>query len=575
MTVIFSCLRWRNFLSTGAQFTEVRLDKSPTTLVLGENGSGKSTMLDALCYGLFKRAFRGSSQRVNKAQLVNAINNGDCEIEIEFSIGTHEYRVRRGIKPDFFELYVDGEKRKSEAAKKDDQAFLEEDILKVNYETFKQVVILGNADYTPFMQLKAADRRKFIEHILDIGVFSSMNQVLKDRQAVLKTALEGTTRDAATIAEQVSLVTDFIRRLEDEAKKDREELEGKIDQANQQIEATTAEIETLNAEIARLSTLIEDEVAVGEVLSKLSNLVFQGRNKIQEAKRTILFYAETDICSTCKQVIDETHRKTITSETEALIERGNAALERLVQQIDAKRSRQEEIGGVSRKIQKIAAQVQERTSTIRAVRGYINKLRADLKKEPGNIQEQQERLALLHTKWESLERERQNHIEERHFHTMAGALLQDDGIKAAIIKHHMPEINRLVNRYLTELDFFVSFHLTEGFEETFKSRNRDKLSYFNFSQGEKLRIDLALLFAWRDVARGKNSCSTNLLILDEVIDSSHDHNGTDHFIRMLQRLSHASNVFVISHKNDAALDKFHNVLRFARESNFSRVEANI
>ena len=723
--IVFKTLSWKNLLSTGNQPTVVQLNGSPSTLILGTNGSGKSTMLDALCYVLFKKPFR----KINKPQLVNTINNGACEIEVEFSIGTNEYKVCRGIKPDYFEIYVNGERRKQEAAKKDDQAFLEEDILKVNYDSFTQVVILGNAKYTPFMQLDAKKRRDFIEHILDIGVFSAMNDSLKTRQSTLKTSLEFLMKDLSVVDEQINMVKGFIEKLELEAKKATEETQQKIDEQTALTEELDARLFDLNAEISVLNKKIRtatktitdnadaeileiennasqeqselerkrrdktsnfelqlkatvttlrkrlrdqlaeideklnedvsarseeilDTSALEEQLRKFEGLKTGILSNIASAKAKIEFYTQTTACKTCGQDISSTHRDSIIQERTTAIssyEEGLVKIEAKIaknqtilintkatnkaaedairaltttaqstknklttdiqEEIDALTdTTREELRNLNDSIQHAVRHLTENTkirvsdirskastelektvgsdrllleekqtiqqetqSALNTAQQYIRKLQADMKRTPGNIDEQVEKLAILEGKMIDLQKKKEDSIETRHYYEIAAVLLKDTGIKSAIIKQYLPAINRLVNKYLTDMDFFVSFTLDENFDETFKSRHRDTLQYNSFSEGEKLRIDLALLLAWRDIARMKNSCSTNLLILDEVIDSSLDQNGTDFFIRMLNELGASSNVFVISHKNDAALDKFQNVLRFAKIKNFSHL----
>jgi DNA repair exonuclease SbcCD ATPase subunit len=420
------------------------------------------------------------------------------------------------------------------------------------------------------MQLKTPQRREFIEQILDIGVFSLMNDLLKVRQSGVKTRLDQISRDTLSLKEQTGLVRGFITKLEDEAKKASQDIQEQIDQGNDSIAGLMSQMAALTSiELALTDTITDADAITKGIKSKL-DFQRQGLQKIREAEQVIAFYVGHDTCSTCSQEIGEAHRNAIVSKNQSIIDRVLVVLVELDTDLVAKRSRQKEIDGVLKKIQKVNAEVQEATGSVRVARRYVGKLNEDLKKQPGNVQEQYDRLAALNAKHVELEIEREETLELKRCHEVASVLLKDGGIKSAIIKQYLPMINRLVNKYLAELDFFLSFTLDEGFSETFKSRNRDAMSYFSFSEGEKLRIDLALLFTWREVARMKNSCATNLLILDEVIDSSLDNNGTDFFIRMLHDLGGASNVFVISHKSDAALDKFEDVIRFHKHGNFSR-----
>lgn len=635
----FKSLTWKNLLSTGNQPTTIRLDSSPTTLVLGANGSGKSTMLDALCYALFKKPFR----KIKKDQIVNTINKSDCVIEVEFSIGQHEYTVRRGIKPDFFEIVIDGELRQKAAGQKDDQAFLEEDILKVNKESFTQVVILGNAAYTPFMQLKTPERRDFIEHILDIGVFSVMNDLLKTKQTGVKGSLETLAKEINVHREKLTLVESFIEKLEAERKKATSNTLNEIEEQNAIIDEHTPFISQLQQEIADLNLRMtnasqeinrqnnalvdaravatEAEVAALEDtivdFANLENKVrgfaptkFGIEKNLKDVQASIAFYTDNDACKTCKQTIEESFRNTILDDKQKKIaeyQNGLSIIDKTVDKINAQiaehkennrkikeqivqiqnehnkevrrlnQEAQEKIKTVTANLRQSVAEksetLQTHQSAVAAARQLVKKLEADMKaaQNSANLEEQILKRGQIERTLAAKEKERDETIELRHFYEVAGVLLKDTGIKAAIIKQYLPMINKLVNKYLTEFDFFLLFALDENFDETFKSRHRDTLQYHSFSEGEKLRIDLALLFAWRDIARMKNSCATNLLILDEVIDGSMDNNGTDFFIKMINELGEGSNVFVISHKQDSSLDKFRSVLRFIKDKNFSKL----
>ena len=613
--ILFKSIRWKNLFSTGNQPTEIQLDKSPTTLILGVNGSGKSTFLDAICYVLFKKPFR----KVNKAQLVNTINEGDCEIDVEFMVGKTYYKVRRGIKPDYFEIYIDGVLRKQEGARKDDQSYLEQDILKLNYESFVQVVILGNAKYTPFMQLDAAKRRKFIEQILDIGVFSSMNVVLGNRVKALKGEIDSTLRSIVVVQEQITLVEDFIAKCESDRQKESENSQSKIDDQNAIIDElapliddlvekinlandelqieTAARNEAMEIRVEELQEQLADTAKPEDDLRKLMSIRPGLVTGVANAQARVEFYSENAACKSCGHTLEVEVAKTILEEKKAALEKHSESLAKLDEKIQEKKlilqglkkenesckalilevqtKARNEVRKLTTDMQvtirDLTKDLQAKQSTSSAARQFIKKLQADMKKVPVNLQEQQDKLKGFNLKLGDLEVARDEGVEQMHFYDVATVLLKDTGIKAAIIKQYLPTINKLVNKYLADLDFFVSFSLDENFNEEFKSRHRDSLQYYSFSEGEKLRIDLALLLAWRDIARMKNSCSTNLLILDEVIDSSLDQNGTDFFIKMLNSLGEVSNVFVISHKNDSALDKFKDVLRFGRIGNFSQL----
>lgn len=562
----FKKLRWKNLLGTGNQFIELPLDKSQTTLIIGKNGHGKSTFLDALCYVLFKKPFR----KVNKDTLVNTINKSDCVIEVEFEIGTHQYKISRGINKDFFKIDIDGDIRLQAAGQKDDQRFLEEDILRVNYDSFTQVVILGNAKYIPFMQLKSQQRREFLEYILDIGVFSSMGDVLKSKMTNLKTKLESISREIEGTNDKVKLVQGFILKLEKDSLQEDTEILQKIQQSNQQIQDCLEEINQSNIVISRFGEKIEDQQTISENIQELLDRQKKGKSKLSEETIKLSFYVNNDNCKTCGQEIQESHKCNIMTEKEAQITKYEKALKVIDSRLKEKYVRQKEINEVNVEIQKINKSILEKNGTIKALRTYANKLELDRKKAPVNIQEQYTKRDQLIATITRLELEKNEVIETKHYYDVATVLLKDSGIKSTIIKQYLPTINKLVNKYLSDLDFFLAFSLDEGFNETFKMRYRDTLSYYNFSQGETMRIDLALLFAWIDIARMKNSCCTNLLILDEVIDSSLDEQGRDLFIKLLNQLSQ-SNVFVIS-QNDTAIDRFKDIIRFKTIGGFSHME---
>ena len=641
----FTKLKWKNLLSTGNQFTELALDKSPTTLVLGINGSGKSTFLDALCYVLYKKPFR----KINLPQLVNTINNGDCLVEVEFEIGSHSYHVRRGIKPAIFEIYEDGnlEPRHQAAGTKDDQAYLEEDILQVNYESFTQLVILGNAKYTPFMQLTTPKRREFVEEILDLDVFGIMHEIVKGKIKNIGIKLDTLDRDIESNEEKIKLVDGFIIKLETERKKVTADTQRQIDKQNEIIDGLTPTIEDLQNQVStatanilheseRLNELAQEKVdaiqaahdqhiaeldaqildfsAITTKVAKLSSSRDGIQRNIKTYQTELSFYRKNDSCNTCKQTIHQDFKVKIIADKEAKIAEYEEALTKLETTIasyeqtiaDTKKANADVQSQISKAfsshqsaVQKILldtrteiktltsamqaslttlqADLQAKQSTVSAARQFVKKMEADIKASnaAANIVEQENKRKSYVSIGESLQADREAAIELQHYYGLASTFLKDTGIKAAIIKQYLSTINKLVNKYLSDMDFFVSFHLDENFNDTFKSRHRDTMSYNSFSEGEKMRIDLALLFAWRDVARMKNSCATNLLILDEVIDSSLDHNGTDFFIKMLNDLANtneASNVFVISHKNDAALDKFKDVIYFSKYKNFSRLD---
>jgi DNA repair exonuclease SbcCD ATPase subunit len=563
----FTKLYWRNFFASGQQGTLLQLDKAATTLVIGTNGSGKSTILDALCFSLFGKPFR----KVKKEEMINTINGGDCLVEVDFSIGTRQYKVRRGIKPNMFELYEDGILVNQDASVRDYQEYLEKNILQVSYETFIQVVILGNAKYTPFMQLKAQDRREFVEHVLDIGVFSVMHNVLKERSSSVKGQLSEIAITTVSVKEQINLIEGFIKKLEADQQKASGEIEVQIQNHTATMNGVLGEIEKLKHDIMTAEIEIEDAETTEDTLRKLEGHKAKFQQNLEAALKRIDFYETTESCKTCGQDIDKGHRDTIIAQKQRKIGECENGLKLIAPEINKQKARLEDIKVVNKRIRTLSTEMQVKQSSVNATRQYITKLQGDLVKKPANVKEQQNKQAELQATQKQLEIEKKEALELQQYYDVATSMLKDSGIKAAIIRQYLPLMNKLVNKYLVALDFFVSFSLDEKFDETIKKRGRDRISYMGLSQGEKLRIDLALLFAWREIAKTKNSCATNLLMLDEVIDSSLDVEGTDLFIKMLNSdLQEGTNAFVISHK-DSGLDKFQTTLQFVLDKQFSRL----
>ena len=551
----FKNIRWKNFLSTGNQFIEVHLDKAPTTLIVGENGSGKSTILDALTFSLFGKPFR----RINKPQLVNSVNNGGTLAEVEFDIGNKSYMVRRGIKKNIFEIFVDGKRLNQDAKIADQQEYLENTILKLNNKSFTQIVVLGSASFTPFMQLKSTDRRAIIEDLLDIQIFSIMNGLLKFRMADNK-------EENSSTNVKIELTTghiDTTQNLINDLKKNKKEA---IKHNLEDIEKNQKEVGKLNNNVDELLKSISNDDSSNE-LTQLEKFKEGIERNMLKAEQEIEFYEQNDTCGTCNQELSEDHKTKMISEHHGKMHQSGSALISLSDKINDAKSKMD-------KVNKIQVTIRQYQNQIQAINQYVEKLKNqiteielredDVEEKTKKLKELKEDLKINNEKKELLSFTKQ-------LYETAYVLLKDSGIKTRIIKQYLPIMNKLINKYLASMDFFVSFNLDENFNETIKSRHRDEFTYDSFSEGEKMRIDLALLFTWRTIAKMKNSINTNLLILDEVFDSSLDANGTEEFLSIINNLGGKQNVFIISHKGDTLNDKFRKILKFEKYKNFSRI----
>lgn len=565
----FQNIRWKNFLSTGNNFTEVILNKSSTTLILGTNGAGKSTILDALTFGLFGKPFR----KINKPQLTNSINEKDCLIEINFNIGKAKYLVRRGIKPTIFEIYHNGKLIDQDSKAKDYQRYLEENILKLNYKSFTQTVILGSATFVPFMQLNANDRRDIIEDLLDIKIFSTMNDHLKVRQSALKDDIDMNTLERDKVEYSIDMQERYV---ESTAKNKAKKIKTNINRiAEKEVEVSSAfdEIETINAKITELNESISDFESVKKKQSKLDNLESQLLANGKKHKKDIDFFEKIDTCPSCKQSVGDEHRCNIVDDKKSKIDEINDAVEKLSEQFKVVNKRLSEITTAQDEIYKLNSKVTENNTTIRMIQRNIKEIQEEndeLQNDETSITELKKELKKLTTSLNKLDNKRKELLEKREYYNVSSMLLKDTGVKTSIIKYYLPKMNGLINKYLKEMDFYINFTMDEKFSENIKSRGRENFSYASFSEGEKMRIDLALLFTWRAIAKMKNSVNTNLLILDEVFDSSLDNSGTDEFLKLLNTLG-GNNVFVISHKGEILYDKFHSVIKFDKVKNFSQI----
>jgi len=566
----FHRIRWKNVLSTGQNFIEIDLKQNPTTLIVGENGSGKSTILDALTFSLFGKAFRN----INKSQIINSINDRNCLIETEFSIGNKHYLVRRGIKPNRFEIEVDGALLNQDSKVKDYQEHLEKNVLKLNYKSFTQIVVLGSSSFVPFMQLKTNDRRVIIEDLLDIQIFSTMNMLLKGKVSNLKEEQYQNELNFSKTENALELQEDYISKMKKSNKQLIAGNQKKIKESHIQIEQYNSQVANCDKDILTLQKLVDDFDIVQKKHQTLEKYQDEIEKNVKKLENEIEFYNKNTDCPTCNQTIDDEHRNCeIHSKEEKKIELGEA-VGKIGMEISASLDLISEMQTTQKNITEIQSTVTKHNASIFAINQYIEKINEEIKQ----LNENDADVTDASTKLKKLKLEQKNFLllKEQHsnlqsLYDTASVLLKDSGIKTLIVKKYLPIMNKLINKYLASMDFYVSFNLDESFTETIKSRFRDIFTYASFSEGEKMRIDLALLFTWRAIAKLKNSMSTNLLILDEVFDSSLDEDGTSDFLKIIHSLGNASNVFVISHKGEVLYDKFKHTIKFEKVKNFSRI----
>jgi DNA repair exonuclease SbcCD ATPase subunit len=568
--ITFKSIKWKNFLSYGEIETKVELTGNRATLVIGDNGAGKSTMIDVLCYALYGKAFRN----IATTQLVNSVNGNHMEAEVEFNAGKHTYNVRRGLKPRYFEVYKDGKLLNQEANARDYQEILEKQILKINHKSFKQVVVLGSSSFIPFMQLNSKDRKEVIEDLLDIGIFSIMSSLLKDKSADNKDSIRKIDVDWNAIVSKIDMLHEHIEQLESLRT---EEIAKKKDE----IEILVVEQREVESEIAELNKVVdalkEQIIDYDDVKAKLSHARTVHAKMIDKAsrlKKQVEFYQKNDTCPTCMQPMDEDHKH------ENIEQKGGKVKEIVVNAtkldtiMDEFNDKIEVFVTVQHAITERQHEIIDKQSIFNSKNMLVKKLQEqvnDVSNSTEDTNKHKKTVEVMNDQKENMFRQKAELVREKNIIEIATRLLKDSGIKARIIKQYVPVINKLINKYLASMDFFVQFELDEQFNETIRSRYRDDFSYASFSEGEKMRIDLALLFTWRAIAKLKNSASTNLLIMDEVFDSSLDTAGTDEFMKIVMDIVSDTNVFIISHKTDQLVDKFTNVIRFEKHKNFSRM----
>ena len=568
--IIFKTLEWKNFLSTGNSSNKIFLNKSQSTLVIGRNGEGKSTMLDALTFALFGKPFRN----INKPQLINSINGKNCVVEITFDIGTNEYKVVRGMKPNIFEIWLNGTKVNQDAAAKDYQNTLEQQILRLNYKTFTQVVILGSASFVPFMQLPAWQRREVIEDILDIRIFSIMNQILKERINENKDQLNAIENKISIAKNNVEVQKKLIGTLVSSKEQQVDQIRKQISDNEAEIAANNARWEELNDKMTEIMVAADNAKELKEAIDKATKTYDKLLHKKESQDEVLNFFHENESCPSCAQGIPHEHKQNVINKIaseQRLVLDDIATIEEAHSKL---LERQEALDKANKELLTLNAQCNAAHNASVMLLKQNQKLEADIaamKKDTTNINEEKKKLKEIADEALVLIDKKNQLYQEKQTHEVSSILLKDTGIKTAIIKEYLPVMNKFINGYLTAMDFYVHFELDEAFNEVIKSRFRDEFTYASFSEGEKMRIDLAILFTWRQIAKMKNSVNTNLLILDEIFDSSLDNAGTDYFLSVMNALGDKSNVFVISHKGDQLFDKFHSVIKFEKKNDFSTI----
>ena len=567
--ITFQKIRWKNFLSTGNQFTEIDFQESNTNLIIGTNGAGKSTMLDALTFVLFNKPFR----KINKPQLINTTNERDCLVEIEFEINTRQYVVRRGIKPNVFDIVVNGTELHREADDRAMQRVLEDNILKVNYKSFTQIVILGSSTFVPFMQLTSANRREVIEDLLDIRIFSLMNNILKDKIRTQKEQVKSLDLKKDTLKDKMKMQQNFIDELENRGKQNIDGNNNKITNLMNEVDEYIKENTKLQEELENTTKQQEEVAGARQKLSKLNTLRGKISQKVSAITKEHKFFMENTVCPTCTQDIEESFRLNKIDDVQNKAKELKEGFDELESTIKFEQQRERQFNDLSKEITNLTHGISQNNTRVSGNQRQIRDLEQEIQTITENLanrNSEHEKLDEFKTNLQNTFKDLSEKKQEIVYHDFAYSLLKDDGVKTKIIRKYLPFINQQVNRYLQMMDFYINFHLDEEFKETVKSPIHEDFSYSSFSEGEKMRIDLALLFTWREVARVKNSVNTNLLIMDEVFDSSLDGFGTDEFLKIIRYVIKDANIFVISHKQDMQ-DKFESVIRFDKVKGFSRM----
>ena len=568
--ITFEKIRFKNFLSYGNTWTELDLATHKDTLIVGENGAGKSTFLDALSYALYMKPFR----KVNNPQLVNSVNKKHLKVEVEFRVGSNGFKVCRGHAPRTFEVYQNGELLNQDAHTKDYQKILEQNILKMNYKSFTQIVVLGSRNFVPFMQLSTTDRRTVIEDLLDIQIFSVMAALLKDKIALNKNELQDIDYQLNLLDDKVKVQEDYISKVQENKDAQLLEIKEKIDETSKQIDEHKLSLDDFVSEADSLYEQCEPLESVSNRVQQFLTLEGQIEKKLTKLRKQLKFYQDNHICDTCGQEIPDDYREEKAQESNTAISETTSGLTQLEEQIQSKSERIETLKDIQNEAKAKEKQAENERTSITILEDILQGLNNEIAEKSFEASDQEEAYARLEHLQEDIEEYKTKRVDLRRKQAVfdtARTLLMDTGIKSRIIKQYVPVMNKLINKYLAAMEFFVDFNLDEDFKETIRSRHRDEFVYASFSEGEKMRIDLALLFTWRAIAKLKNSASTNILIMDEIFDSSLDTQGTDEFLKIIKELTSDTNIIIISHKTDQLLDKFSNVVRFEKYKNFSRI----
>jgi len=566
--IVFKNVKWKNFLSTGNHWTEIKLNEAHGTIIIGSNGAGKSTVLDALTFSLFGKPYR----KINKPQLVNSVNEKDCVVEIEFDIKGREYRIVRGIKPNKFEIWIDGKMQDQSSSAVDQQKKLEQQILKLNYKSFTQIVILGSAGFTPFMQLTSSQRREVIEDILDIKIFSAMNSVVKDKMRENKERVRTLELKKETLIDKIQMQKEFIDELEKRGQKDIVDKQEKISTLQVSEDDLIKKNDGLSSDLSDIQNKLEQLSNPQNVIKKMNNIRVQLQTKVKSTEEERIFFDKNTVCPTCTQDIEEGFRLNRIAELNASVDKLETGLSELEEKLQEEESKQLRFIDLTKEVSSLTHGISQNNVRISGLQRQCRDLESEIQTITENLanrNSEHDKLRDFDEKLKTSYNELAEEKEKIHLNEFVYSLLKDGGVKTKIIKKYLPLINQQVNRYLQMMEFYINFTLDEEFSETVQSPIHENFSYASFSEGEKMRIDLALLFTWREIAKYKNSTNTNLLIMDEVFDSSLDGMGTEEFLKIIRFVIRDANIFVISHKSEL-YDRFPNSIKFEKVKGFSQ-----